>query len=59
MPAADLFLEAIEMLLEGELARRLDSTLRVRKIVDNPILIYSSLSTQKLQHAYNSLYGNS
>jgi hypothetical protein len=34
IPRPELFLEAIEMLLEGEPARRLDSILRIRKIVN-------------------------
>lgn len=34
-PSPELFLEAIEMFLEGEPAKRLDSTPRVRNIVDN------------------------
>jgi hypothetical protein len=34
VPKPELYLEAIEMLLEGEPARRLDSTPRIRKIID-------------------------
>jgi hypothetical protein len=34
-PSPELFLEAIEMLLEGGPAKRLDSTPRVRKTVEN------------------------
>jgi hypothetical protein len=32
--ALELFLETIEMLLEGEPARRLDSTPRIRRLID-------------------------
>jgi hypothetical protein len=31
----ELFLKSIKMLLKGELARRLDSTLRIRKLINN------------------------
>jgi len=33
-PPSELFLEAIEMLLEGDPAKRLDSTPRIRKLID-------------------------
>lgn len=33
-PSPELFLESIEMLLEGEPARRLDSTPRIRRIIN-------------------------
>jgi hypothetical protein len=35
VPDPELFLEAVEMLLEGEPARRLDSTPRIRRLIDN------------------------
>ena len=35
VPNPELFLESIEMLLEGELTRRLDSILRIRKLINN------------------------
>ncbi|KAH8780636.1 hypothetical protein F5882DRAFT_463241 [Hyaloscypha sp. PMI_1271] len=35
VPTPELFLEAIEMLLKGEPARRLDSTPRIRRLINN------------------------
>ena len=43
---AELFLEAIEMLLEGEPAKRLDSTPPIREIIDNR----ETATTQDVNH---------